>query len=93
MGLFRSLAKKVIGKVGGEKEPARPVSAPPARPPAPITRAPEIWSHVTGMPSHGSVEPQRPTPISRYGRPSPTSCELNRATSAAASTLRERSNR
>ena len=41
MGLFRSLAKKVIGKVGGEKEPARPVSAPPARPPAPITRAPE----------------------------------------------------
>jgi rhodanese-related sulfurtransferase len=44
MGLFRSFAKKVIGKVGGREDapPPRPVSAPPARPPTPtMTRAPE----------------------------------------------------
>src|SRR5436309_826486 len=34
-----------------------------------MTRAPEICSQVTGMPSQGSAEPQRPTPINRYGRP------------------------
>ena len=27
-----------------------------------IARTPAIWSHETGMPRNGSLEPQRPTP-------------------------------
>ena len=37
----------------------------PGSAPSTTARAPEIWSQRTGMPSHGSAEPQRPKPISR----------------------------
>ena len=51
-----------------------------------ITRAPEIWSHFTGMPSQGSRVPQRPTLVRgtlednlRLGNPGATDAEVVRA--------------
>ena len=49
-------------------EPWDGVTLKSLNPDSTMTQAPAIWSQVTGIPSHGSRLPQRPTPIRTYGR-------------------------
>ncbi len=58
-----------------------------------MTRAPEIWSQLTGIPSHGSEDPQRPTPMRTYGACDEARSSLKRPISSATSLLAARSKR